>query len=600
METTKTSAIPARGWWAKRPTWARFIRMLGAFAQSGYSRRARWLLTLLLGLLLTINALNVLNSFVGRDFMTALEKRRISSFVETALLYLGVFALSTLADVYLRYTEETLALTWREWLSRWMVGRYLTPPVYQRLSDRLVAAGDIPNPDQRIADDVRAFTATTLSFVILILNGTITIIAFSGVLWSISPPLFIVTLLYAAAGSLLAIARGRPLVPLTVAQLDREADFRSELIRVRENAEALAISRREDRLLARLLRSIDAFVANFRRIIVVNRNLGFFTTGYNYLIQIIPALIVGPLFIRGTVEFGVVTQSAMAFAQLVGAFSLIITQFQSISAYAAVVTRLGVLDEGIEQAQAHPVLADEVCPHHHLASTCPVCAQRPLPATKVEVVNEGTENTVVYEELTLQAPSDGRLLVRDLSGAVLPGTRLLISGPNEEAKSALFRATAGTRNAGSGRIRRPSDGRMLFLAEQPFFPPGTLREVLTGVAAEQSFSDDRLLAVLHDLDLEAVLARSGGLDLERRWDSILSLGEQQKVAFAGLLLAHPRIVFLERPGSALGKEEVSRLLNLLVARSVALLVVGRPDEPRRSYTSVLELGIDGAWKWTDS
>jgi putative ATP-binding cassette transporter len=572
--------------------------MLGAFVRSRFGHRARWLFAILLLLLMAINALNVLNSFVGRDFMTALEERKISTFVEQALIYLGVFVLSTLADVSLRYTEETLALTWREWLSRWMVGRYLTPPVYQRLSDRLVAEGDIPNPDQRIAEDVRAFTATTLSFVILILNGTITIIAFSGVLWSISPALFIVTLLYAATGSLLAIARGRPLVRLTVAQLDREADFRSELIRVRDNAEALAVSRREDRLLARLLRSIDAFAANFRRIIVVNRNLGFFTTGYNYLIQIIPALIVGPLFIRGSVEFGVVTQSAMAFAQLVGAFSLVITQFQSISAYAAVVTRLGVLDEGIEQAQAHPVLASEVCSHHQVAAICPRCAEHPHPATVIEVLDSGTESAVAYEELTLQAASDGRLLLRDLNGSVLPGMRLLIAGPNEEAKTALFRATAGTWNAGSGRLRRPSDGRMLFLAEQPYFPPGTLREMLTSVDAESTFTDDQLLAMLHDLDLEPVLARSGGLDTERRWDTILSLGEQQKVAFAGLLLANPRIVFLERPGSALAKEEAARLINLLVARSMTLLVVGRPEEPRRSYTSVLELGGDGEWVWS--
>src|SRR6185503_11150041 len=290
----------------------RFARMLRRFGASEAGHRARWLFLGLLVLLVTINGLNVINSYVGRDFMTALERRATSSFIRQALLYVGVFALSTLAIVFLRFTEETLALTWREWLTRWAVRHYLRPPVYHRLSDRLIANGEVANPDQRISDDVRSFTTTTLSLVILFLNGTFTIVAFSGVMWSISPMLFLVTVAYALAGSLMTIARGRPLVKLNEAQLDKEANFRAELIHVRENAEPLAIARREDRLRFRLFRRLDDLVANFRRIIRVNRHLGLFTTGYNYLIQIIPTLLVAPLFISGKVEFGVVTQSAMA------------------------------------------------------------------------------------------------------------------------------------------------------------------------------------------------------------------------------------------------------------------------------------------------
>src|SRR6185503_15880387 len=257
----------------------RFARMFRRFAASESGRKARWLFVALLALLVTINGLNVINSYVGRDFMTALERRATSSFIRQALLYVGVFALSTLAIVFLRFTEETLALTWREWLTQWAVRRYLKPPVYHRLSDRLIANGEVANPDQRISEDVRAFTATTLSFLILVLNGTFTIVAFSGVMWSISPLLFLVTIAYAAVGSLLAVAWGRPLVRLNDAQFDREANFRAELIHVRENAESVAIARREDRLESRLLRRLDDLATNFRRIIAVNRNLGLFTTG---------------------------------------------------------------------------------------------------------------------------------------------------------------------------------------------------------------------------------------------------------------------------------------------------------------------------------
>jgi putative ATP-binding cassette transporter len=574
----------------------RFVRMLRKFSRSEVGGKARWLFAVLLFLLVAINGLNVVNSYVGRDFMTALEQRATATFIRQALLYVGVFALSTLTIVFLRFTEETLALTWREWLSRWAVGRYLRPPVYLRLHDRLIANGEVANPDQRIADDIRTFTVTTLSLLLLLLNGSFTVVAFSGVMWSISPTLFLVTVAYAGAGSLLAIAFGRPLVRLNVAQLDREADFRAELIHVRENAEALAIARREDQLQARLFARITAWAANFRRIIAVNRNLGLFTTGFNYLIQIIPALIVAPLFIRGKVEFGVVTQSAIAFSQLVGAFSLIITQFQSISSYAAVVTRLGVLDEAIEEARARPVRPDEVCPHHSRTQTCPLCSSRPQPASAVEVVPCGNDCAVTYAHLTLSS-GDGRLLTKDLSGSVAPGTQLAILGPNEEAKSALFRATAGTWTTGSGRITRPGDDRMMYLAERPYLPPGTLREALTSADEESGGSDLPLLAVLRSLDLEPVLARIGGLDVERPWESALSLGEQKLVAFARVLLAVPSFVFLERPETALGPERLERILGLLAQASISVITIARPEDVDRFYNAILELENGGGWTW---
>jgi putative ATP-binding cassette transporter len=574
--------------------------MLRSFGASESGRKARWLFALLLLILVTINGLNVVNSYVGRDFMTALERRSIGEFARKALTYLLVFAALTCADVFVRWTEQTLALTWREWVSRWAVGRYLSPPVYHRLTDRLIAGGEIANPDERIADDVRTFTTTTLSFVILILNGSFTILAFSGVLWSISPPLFLVTIVYALAGSALTIARGRPLVRLTGAQLDREADFRAELIGVRENCEALGVARREDRLLARLLRRIDAFAANFHRIISVNRNLGFLTAGYNYLIQIIPALVVGPLFIRGSVEFGVITQSAMAFAQLVGAFSLIVTQFQSITSYAAVITRLGVLDEGIEAAQARPVTSDEVCPHHCRTPDCPICAANPHPASRIEVSDSGWESAVTYDRITLLSPSDGRVLLRELSGLVTPGTRLLVRGPNEEAKGALFRATAGTWTAGTGRLLRPDDDRILFVGEKPYLPPGSLREVLTSVKHESVLSEERIRAVLRQLDLEQLPERVGGLDVERRWYNLLSFGEQQLLAIAHVLLTAPRIVYLERPGSALGAERWARVRGLLAAGPMGIVTIGMPDEPPGNYGTLLELKAGGDWEWTTS
>src|SRR4029453_16578884 len=190
--------------------------------------------------------------------------------------------------VVCRVAEERRALLWRDWLTRRAVELYLQRGTYYWLREH----GTIENPDQRIADDVRTFSATTISLALVLLNTTFTILAFSGVMWSISPLLFGVAVAYAALGSGLTVLFGRPLIWLNYKQADREASLRGDLVHLRENAESVAVLRREGRIGARLQRRVDDLVANAKRVIKVNRNLGFFTTGYNYLIQIIPVLIV--------------------------------------------------------------------------------------------------------------------------------------------------------------------------------------------------------------------------------------------------------------------------------------------------------------------
>jgi putative ATP-binding cassette transporter len=474
--------------------WSRFVHIVRAFVASELGWKAKILAALLIFFLFAINGFNVINSYVGRDFMTAVADRKMGEFVWQAVLYVAVFGVSTVLAVLYRFCEERLGLLAREWLTRRAVTRYMEHPVYYHLDER----ESIANPDQRIADDIKAFTVTTLAFVLMVLNGTFTIVAFSGVMWTINPLLFIVAVLYAAFGSYLTISLGRPLVWLNYSQLDKEANFRADLLHVRENAESIALLRREGHLSARILRRMGELVANFRQIIAVNRNLGFFTTGYNYLVQIIPALIVAPMFIRGEVEFGVITQSAIAFVQLLGAFSLIVTQFQSISSLAAVIARLGTLWEAIEKAQS-------------------------TSAARIQM-REDADGTLVYKGLTLRSPRDGRTLVKDLSLTVPRGKCLFISGPNERAKVALFRATAGIWDAGEGCIVRPGLDRMLLLPERPYLPPGTLREALLRAPGER-VSDESILSAVHTLDLDRVVERAGGLDAERDWDGVLSLGE---------------------------------------------------------------------------
>ena len=548
-------------------TVVRFVRAVRNCTSSEVGWKAKLMFAGLIALLCGINGMNVVNSYVGREFMTAIADRNKAEFLRQALFYIGVFAASTLVAVIARFIEERLGLLWREFLTRQAVMLYLADGTYYRLD----AAGELGNPDQRIADDVRAFTVTTLSFVLMLLNSSFTVVAFSGVLWSISPLLFIVAVLYAACGSSLTIALGRALVTLNYNQLDKEANFRSSLIHVRENAESIMLARREGRLAVGLLRRLEELVANFRQITTINRKVGFFTTGYNWLIQIIPALIVAPAFIDGNIAFGVITQSAMAFSLLVGAFSLIVTQFQSISTFAAVVARLSSLVEAIEQSQT-------------------------TTGSAIEIVE--AEGRLAYERLTLLSAPNGSPVLKDLSISIPFGTRVLFTGSNQAARVGLFRATAGLSTAGAGRIIRPGADNMLFLAQRPYLPPGTLRQVLVRTLHEGEISDERIFALLRQLHLEQALARAGGLDMEQDWETLLSLHEQQLLAFIHLLLAAPQFAFLDRVDTALSADQFHKILHLLSESSITYINNGEADDSRDLYDAVLEFGEDGGWTWT--
>jgi len=547
---------------------ARFIRAVRNFFGSEVGWKAKLIFAGLVALLCAVNGLNVANSFVGRNFMTAIADRDRAEFIRQALFYVGVFAASTIVAVIARFAEERLGLLWREFVTRRAVTLYLADRTYYRLNE----SGELANPDQRISEDVRAFTVTTLSFVLMALNSSFTILAFSGVLWSITPVLFIVAVLYAACGSSVAIMLGRPLITLNYNQLDKEASFRSGLIQVRENAESIMLERHEPRQAARLLHRLDDLVGNLRRIIAVNRNLGFFTTGYNWMIQIIPALIVAPAFIDGEIEFGVITQSAMAFTALVAAFSLVVTQFQSLSSFAAVVARLSSLMEAIEQSQTDT-------------------------ATAIDIADAG--DRLAYEHLTLRSSTSSDPLLKDLSISIPCGTRVLVTGASQEAGLALFRATAGVPAAGEGRILRPGAGDLIFLPQRPYLPPGTLREVLLR-DADDTVSDERLLALLTALDLDQVVSQAGGLDAEQDWVTLLSLRQLQLLSIGRVVMNRPKFVFLDRVDDILTPDQLKRSLEILSANSIVYISNGDGEESSELYDAVLVCGEDGSWTWTAS
>ncbi|MDP3857942.1 MAG: ABC transporter transmembrane domain-containing protein [Stagnimonas sp.] len=552
-----------------RDSWQRIRREMRALLDSREGSKAVWMFLLLIAFLAAISGLNVLMSYIGRDFMSAIEDRDRARFLREAWLYIGVFAVSTVTAVLYRYLEERLGLLWRSQQTSRLLERYLRNRAYFRIED----SGALPNPDQRITEDVRSFTTSTLSFVLMTLNASITVFAFSSVLWSISPRLFGIAVAYALFGSAVTALVGRRLIGLNSQQLDKEANLRAELLQLREHAELVALQHREPLLHQRLLGRLEQLVANSRRMIAVNRNLGFFSNGYNYLIQIIPALIVAPMFMDGEVSFGVVTQSAVAFSFLMGAFSLLITQFQSISTYAAVVARLGRLLEAFDQADAPP----------------------PAP---VEVYCEPGRRNLAYEDLSLYRP-EGQPLVSGLNLSLPPGSRLLVRSSSGHAKLALFRATAGLIEAGAGRILRPCQDQLMFVPERPYLPHGSLRQLLLLPAAGDGAADEaRVLALLRRLRLDHLLPADGGLDHEQDWLSRTGLGEQLRLVLARVLLARPALVFLDRLRMTLDPAEQHQLLALLREYGIGYLLLARPDDAGTGFDATLDIAADGSWSLT--
>jgi putative ATP-binding cassette transporter len=550
-----------------RDAWKALWAITAPFFRSEKRWQASGGISLLVGLLLTVSYLNYRNSYVGRDMMTALAERQGVLFVTNAVQFVGLFAALTVAAVLLRFTEERLGLFWRAWLTGHLIDRYLAGNAYYRLTAR----PEIDNPDQRITEDVRSFTTTTLAFLLIILNATISLVVFAGVLWKITPMLFLVAIGYAAAGTFSTLFLGRRLMGLNFVQLKREADLRYEMIRVREHAESIALYHGGTKENGRLRRRLDAVTDNFRRIVAVNRNVAFFTTGYNYLTAVIPVLVVAPLYINREREFGEVTQAVMAFGFVLGAFSVIVAQFAAISSFAAVVARLGAVAAAVD------------------APPEPPCDKR-----QVVVLENGPR--VSFEHLTLCTPGEGRELISNLNLEVLPGSHVLITGPNGAGKSALFRAVAGLWDWGKGTIVRPHWSDVVFVPPRPYTVPGTLRDQLTYACPKGGLTDERIWVVLDRVKFGPVVMRVGGLDAERDWPNTLSAGEQQVLAFARLLLARPKFAILDGATGALDAARERLLYNELVQAGVTFISIGDSPSLRDHHDIRLELLEDSEWR----
>jgi putative ATP-binding cassette transporter len=523
-------------------------------------------LALLLLLLLLVSLLNVTISYAGNFFTTALAEKDQPAFWRYMWIYAGVFAVGTPLIVFYRYVQDYLGLRWRDWMTHKFLNQYFQNRAYYDINFQ----EDIDNPDQRIAQDINAFTQTSLSFLLLFLGAVIDVLSFTGILWSISKVLAIFLVAYGVIGTLISALLGRRLIQLNFNQLRREADFRYGLVHVRDNAESIAFYQGEGQEYGQLNRRFSEVLRNFNFLIGWQRNLRFFSTPYRYFTYILPSVILAPLLFSDQIRFGDITQANFAFAQVFEAFSLFVLQINPLSEFAAGINRLETFVEAIDQEQVPPA-----------------------EGTAIATVED---TSISLNDFTLLTPRSHRTLVRDLSVVLQPGEGLVIVGHSGAGKSSILRAIAGLWNSGTGKITRPPLNEIMFLPQRPYMVLGTLRDQLLYPDPDRTISDEKLRQVLQQVNLGDLPERSGGFDAELDFADVLSLGEQQRLAFARLLLTDRRYAILDEATSALDLANERQLYQSLKDSGNTFVSVGHRPSLLNYHDYVLEVTGDTGWK----
>lgn len=549
-----------------RRLWHRFWRIAKPYWLSEQRWVAGSLLSLLVLLLLGRTAFNVLFNQQSGEFTSALAAKDSSRFWHA----MWVFGLALVAAIplyaYYYYVRDRLGLSWRRWLTEDFLRRYFAGRAYYELSSE----ESLDNPDQRIGSDIEAFTQKSMLFLLEVASGVLTLFAFGGVLWSISRLLVAILVAYAGVGTVLTFGVfGKPLIGLNFQQLRREADFRFGLIRVRENAEAIAFYQGEAREAEQVAGRFAALYANYQRLLRRTLGLNLFQYGYTFITYALPSVVIAPRIISGELEVGRALQAGGAFTAMLGALTVFVDRFESLSAFAAGVERLHQLDRMLDK-------------------------QGPITAEPCRIAQvEGNE--LRLENVTLETPA-GRLLARDVSLSVTAPADLVIVGQSGGGKSSLLRAIAGLWHRGSGTIVRPPLSAMLFLPQRPYMILGTLRQQLLYPNVEREVTEAELQAVLGKVNLSSLVERCGGLDAELDFSKVLSLGEQQRLAIARVLLATPRYVVLDEATSALDGQNEEHLYDELRRTNATLISVTHHPGLLRYHGQVLRLLGEGQWE----
>ncbi|MDF2876584.1 MAG: bacA 2 [Sporomusa sp.] len=566
----------------------RGVMLRGAWkiARTYWFSEEKWSAWLLLSSVIVLNLVLVyitvqLNLWQG-SFYDAIQNFNYAGFLKVMEQYALLGILLIVVKGYQIYVRMLLHMRWRRWLTERYLTAWLRKKSYYRL--QLMAENAADNPDQRISEDVELFVMLTLRLSVDFLQDVVTVFSFVIILWDLSGIFYLpvggreiaiygylvwLALAYAAVGTYWTLRIGRPLVRLEYDQQRYEADFRFSLVRVREHAESIALYSGENNEKRNCLQHFNEIIVNFLKIIDVRKKLMWLTTGYSQVSVIFAALIASPLYFRGQIHFGQMFQIIDAYNHVQVGFSFIIDSFTRLAQWRAVVNRLNNFLTFLEAIHIEDVSHKEVVYWQQRVDFC------------VEQVN-------IFQP-------DGQKLVQELTLKLPIGQRLLITGPSGCGKSTLLRTLAGIWPYASGCIRIPQKARIMFVPQKSYMPINTLREVLLYPGLSRSVSDDDLQAILTECRLQHL---TGKLDEWLDWGQALSLGEQQRVAFARAFLQKPDWLFLDEATSALDEATEQTVYQLAVKTltKTAIVSVGHRSTLVEYHHTRLLLGGDGGWE----
>ena len=529
--------------------------------------RAWGMLIMLILLIIALVGVTAFNSFVGRYLVDALiQEKDYSQFIEILSVNIVGLVLVTFLVGFSKFVRKKIALDWYKWLNNQTLDKYLSNRAYYKINFR----SDVDNPDQRLSQEIEPVTSSALNFSATFLEKVLEMATFLIIMWSISQQIALILVGYTIVGNLIAIYLNQKLNTINQDELVLKAEYNYALSHVRNHAESIAFFQGEKQESNIIQRRFNNLIKNIESKISWERGTEIFSRGYQSVIQIFPFLVLAPLYIRDEIDFGQLGQAALASNMFAIALGELITEFGTSGRFSSYVDRLAEFSNALEEVTKEP--------------------------ENVSTIKTIEENHLAFEHVTLQTPNYEQVIVEDLSLSVKAGEGLLIVGPSGRGKSSLLRAIAGLWNAGTGRLVRPPLEQVLFLPQRPYIILGTLREQLLYPQTIRKMSDRELEGILQQVNLQNLLSRVNGFDTEVPWENILSLGEQQRLAFARLLITHPSFTILDEATSALDLKNEGNLYQQLQEAKTTFISVGHRESLFNYHQWVLELSQDSSWQ----